>query len=75
MTGFEDEYSLYFKGQAFEKLAFIEVRLFGSAPKAAMEKLTGELCNIYHDVLDIPGDHIYVTYEEVENWGWNGGNF
>lgn len=75
MLGFEDNYSLYFKGQANEKLAFIEVKIFGSAEKAAYNKLTAAICNIYKDVLGIEADHIYVKYEEVHNWGWNGGNF
>ena len=24
--------------------------------------------------LGIPADHIYVTYQEIADWGWNGGN-
>lgn len=75
MVGFEDGYRLYFKGQAYEKLAFIEVKIFGSSPRSALEMLTTEICRIFGQVLDIPADHIYVKYEEVENWGWNGGNF
>ena len=42
---------------------------------AAFSKLTGEICNIFNDVLGITPDHIYVKYQAVSNWGWNGGNF
>jgi phenylpyruvate tautomerase PptA (4-oxalocrotonate tautomerase family) len=75
MIGFDDNYSLYFKGQPFEKIAYIEVKTFGSASKEAYSMLTNKICNIYNEVLGIPKDRIYVKYEEVSNWGWNGENF
>lgn len=75
MIGFEDEYSLYFKGEASERIAFVEVKLFGSANKAAYDKLTSAICDIFNEVLSIPKDKIYVKYEEVSTWGWNGRNF
>lgn len=75
MVGFEDEYSLYFKGQEYEKIAFVEVKIFGKADRAAYDKLTAAICEIYDEVLQIPSDKVYVTYQEVQHWGWNGMNF
>ncbi|AQS07679.1 MULTISPECIES: phenylpyruvate tautomerase MIF-related protein [Clostridium] len=75
MVGFEDNYSLYFGGEKLEKGAFIEVKIFGKSSKDAYDALTAEICNIYEKELDIPQDKIYVKYEEVANWGWNGKNF
>ena len=75
MVGFEDNYKLYFAGEKLEKGAFIEVKLFGKASSEAYEKLTVEICKIYEEELNIPKDKIYVKYEEVSNWGWNGFNF
>ena len=75
MVGFEDEYSLYLGGEKLEKGAFIEVKVFGKASKEAFSALTKEICSIYEEELQIPQDKIYVKYEEVENWGWNGSNF
>lgn len=75
MLGFEDEYSLYFAGEKLEKGAFIEVKIFGKANKESYDKLTAEICNIYEEELGIPQHRIYVKYEEVSNWGWNGRNF
>lgn len=75
MVGFEDYYSLYFGGEKLEKGAFIEVKIFGKSSKDAYDALTAEICNIYEKELNIPQDKIYVKYEEVENWGWNGKNF
>lgn len=75
MIGFEDEYSLYFGGEKLEKGAFIEVKVFGKASEESFSMLTKAICNIYEEELQIPQNKIYVKYEEVENWGWNGSNF
>ncbi len=75
MVGFEPNCSLYFKGEKSEKIAFVEVSLFGSASRDACSKMTAEICGILGDVLGVPGDKVYVKYSPTDNWGWNGGNF
>lgn len=75
MTGFEDNYHLYFRGDNSEGAAFIEVKVYGSENPSAFSDLTGEITKIFGDVLGIAPDHIYVKYEAVSNWGWNGSNF
>ncbi len=75
MVGFEDNCSLYFKGKNDTKMAFVEVKLFGHASEHDYGQLTAEICNIHQEVLSIAQDKIYVKYEEVDHWGWNGGNF
>ncbi|SFR93757.1 phenylpyruvate tautomerase MIF-related protein [Anaeromicropila populeti] len=75
MLGFEDECKLYFKGDSSTRIAFVEVKIFGSASASAYDKLTEAICNIFNEELEIAKDKIYVKYEEVEHWGWNGANF
>ena len=75
MVGFEDEYTLYFKGNKCEKAAFVEVKIYGSASSQAYDRMTGEICRIYEEELGIPASQIYVTYQAIPDWGWNGGNF
>ena len=75
MVGFEPNCSLYFKGEKSEKIAFVEVSLFGNASRAAYDKMTAEICKILGDVLGVPADKVYVKYSPTDNWGWNGGNF
>lgn len=75
MVGFEDEYTLYFKGNKCEKAAFVEVKIYGSANSQAYDQMTGEICRIYEEELGIPAANIYVTYQAVPDWGWNGRNF
>lgn len=75
MVGFCDGYDLYFGGQKKEKCAYVAVSLFGGASPAEYEKMTGEVCNILSRELDIPGDAVYVTYQGIADWGWNGSDF
>jgi phenylpyruvate tautomerase PptA (4-oxalocrotonate tautomerase family) len=75
MVGIQDNYELYFQGNQNGPTAFVEVRIFGHASPADYDRMTAALCKIYENELGIPKDRIYVTYQEVEHWGWNGGNF
>ena len=74
MTGFEPEYHLYFRGADSTPTAFVEVKIFGRENKDAFSALTSEICAMFHDVLDIPADHIYIKYETVADLSWNGSN-
>ncbi|MCM1498704.1 MAG: phenylpyruvate tautomerase MIF-related protein [Clostridium sp.] len=74
MTGFQDNYHLYFRGDNSQPTAFIEVKVFGGNNPAAFEAMTAEICKIFNDVLGVAMDHIYIKYEAVSEWGWNGGN-
>lgn len=75
MTGFQDNYHLYFRGDNSQPTAFIEVKVFGKENPSAFNALTAEITKIFINVLNIAPDHIYIKYEAVSNWGWNGGNF
>ena len=43
-------------------------------PRLDWLALTEALTDILREELDIDSDRIYVTYEEIGFWGWNGGN-
>lgn len=74
MLSFRDNVSMYFKGED-EPCAICQVKLFGQADEAAYEALTGALTDILSQELGVDPDRVYVTYEEIGVWGWNGGNF
>ena len=76
MLGFEDEYTLYFKGAKCEKAAFVEVKVFGSplSSSTPFDNMTSEICRVYEEELGIPAASIYITYQMIEDWGWNGRN-
>ena len=75
MLGFQDKYPLYFKGKKLDYGAFVEVKLFGAVAEDYLKQVTSEICNLYSKKLNIPSKSIYVKFEEVDNWGWNGNNF
>lgn len=75
MLSFSDGVKMYFGGDDSADTAFIEVKIFGTADKKDYDALTKRITEIYSSVLSIPGDRIYVKYEECFNWGWNGANF
>ena len=75
MVSFEDNCRMYFKGSDANPLAFVEVKVFGKINPAAADSLTAKICDIFDEVLGIAPSGVYVKYEEVSMWGWNGGNF
>lgn len=75
MVGIADGYDLYFAGKKLEKGAYVAVNLFGRPSSSDCEKMTAAVCNLLSDELGIEGSKVYVTYQGIGDWGWNGGNF
>ncbi|MBR4711553.1 MAG: hypothetical protein IKP10_05925 [Clostridia bacterium] len=75
MVGIEDACDLWLGGKKLEKGAYVAVSLYGTAPKEAYDRMTGQICGLFADRLGIPADAVYVTYHPVSDWGWNGQNF
>lgn len=75
MLSFRDDVKMYFKGDDSLDTAYIEISIFGSAPKDAYDRVTAKICQLYENKLGIPGNRIYVKYEESDKWGWNESNF
>jgi phenylpyruvate tautomerase PptA (4-oxalocrotonate tautomerase family) len=75
MVGIDDAYDLWLGGKKLEKGAYVSVSLYGNAPAASYDKLTGQICALFESKLGIPGNAVYVTYHPVTDWGWNGSNF
>ena len=75
MLSFEDNMSMYFKGDNSAEYAYLEVSIFGSTSDAAYDRLTAALSEIINEELGIDRSNIYIKYEEADHWGWNGNNF
>ena len=75
MLEFEENCRLYFRGESNQPMAYVEVKLLGKAGGDAYEKMTAEITRLLSGALSIQADQIYVAYEELEHWGWNGSNF
>ena len=72
MVEIQDDRRLYFGGRNDRPIAFFDVALLHSAPRASYEKLTARLCDIAKDVMDVDGYNVYVKFEETESWGYDG---
>ncbi len=75
MIGIEDNYDLYMAGNKLDKGAYVAVSLLGKASKSAYDEMTARICELYERELGIPGKSVYVSYHEINDWGWNGKNF
>lgn len=74
MIEFADQCDMYFRGSRETPLAYIEVKAFGTISEDTAQKLTERISEIYETQLKIKKDGIYIKYEEVSKWGWNGNN-
>jgi len=75
MTNIEDEKSLYMGGEKVEKGAYIVVKCLGSIAKPSCQAATKEICATLINDYGLNGSNIYVTYNPVNLWGWNGSMF
>jgi hypothetical protein len=75
MVGINDGYKLYFGGKEIKNGAYVQVNVMGSVKPDNAEKMTKAVCDILSNNFGIAGNDVYVTYQGIENWGWNGGNF
>ncbi len=74
MISFSDSQRIWFAGDD-APAAMIEVEIFGSVSDSTYDALTAELTEIVSKHLAIAPSKIYVKYEEISQWGWNGNNF
>ena len=75
MIHFEDDCRLWFRGYNNFPIAMVEIKLFGGADEATCSCMTGLVCKIFEEELNISPDHVYVKYEFCDRWGWNRENF
>jgi len=75
MLAFEDNARLYFGGQNDKPLAYVEVNCLGKSTRGAYCDLTAAICSMLKDELDVDPTGVYVKYDELTHWGWNGTNF
>ncbi len=75
MVAIEDEIKMWFRGDASQDSAFVDVCLLGKVDKKGAENMTEEICNVLERELGISPERVYVKYSGYENWGWNKGNF
>jgi len=73
MVEFVPECNLYFRGSNENLIAYVDVKILGKSTE--YNTMTAAITEIINSELGIAPDHIYVSYGEFDNWGWNGSNF
>lgn len=73
MLSFQDDVHMFFRGED-EPCAICQVKLFGAAEEEDYANLTEALTDILSEELELDPARVYITYEEIGVWGWNGGN-
>lgn len=63
--------SMYLAGQA-QALAFLDVRLYGSASFEVKKAFTEEMFSFISSVIDVPSTNMYLTFSELEHIGVRG---
>ena len=75
MVKLDGECKMFLAGDNQDDVAMVEIDIFGSATDAAYDALTARITDIINEEINIPKDRIYVKYEEIDTWGYNGANF
>lgn len=71
MVKIQDNCNLYFKGDD-SPAAMCSVSIFGNASSEYCELLTKEICSILEREAGIPQSRIYVKFQFLDTWGYNG---
>lgn len=72
MVDISDGHTLYLDGKAIDNGAYVDIRLYGTAPFAAKSELTDAVYKLLNDVAGIKHTDAYVTYSEFNTWGISG---
>ncbi len=74
MIQFEPQAHLWFGGSDAPALIAV-VSVFRASSNEAYQAFTAEACRIFTQYLAVPGDRIYIKFDETLHWGRNGSNF
>lgn len=74
MVNIDDNQDLYFQGKKLNA-AYVEIKMYGNAPKNKLNELTSKITTYLSNNLDILPSRIYVSYFQTSDWGWSGNNF
>lgn len=75
MLHFQDTCDMYFGGDNDDKIAMIEVKMFGMPDKSHCDEATRVFTEILSNRLAIDPMNIYIKYEDSQFWGMGGKNF
>ena len=75
LLGFEDNCRLWLRGDDSEPIAYIEANIFGNEGHFGNDAFTSEVTMMFHEVLGIAPENVYINYADIPDWGAGGVNF
>jgi len=72
MINISDGNTMYFGGEAMENCAYIDIRLYGSAPFQSKSELTESVYKMLKDIVGLTENQIYISFSEHSTWGTMG---
>lgn len=72
MIDIVDEKRIFFGGDAQEKCAYVDVKLYGKFDLKVKADFTQGMFEVFNGVLDISKNHMFLTISEFDTWGTNG---
>jgi len=75
MVQVTDQSAMCFAGDSSLPAAAVVLKTFGLLEDKYYDLLTGEICSRIGSLLGVDPKRLYVTYEPITHWGWDGANF
>ena len=72
MVNVEPEADLWLAGEKLTHGAYVGVALMGELQNADCDAFTAKVCEIFKQELGIDGAKVYVTFQTINQWGWDG---
>lgn len=63
---FEDSCKIYLRGEKIEKIAYIEVEIFGNENHIGYKNFAEDVTKIFNYILKIPTQNIYIKFEDIK---------
>ena len=71
LCGIEGNFSLFLRGDNTEPIGYIEASIFGNENHFGYKEFTAEVTIIFHEVLGIDPDKIYIKYQDIRGNCYN----
>ena len=72
---FEENQKIYLRGEKTEKVAYIEVEVFGNKNHTGYKNFSHDVTIIFNEILQIPPQNIYIKFEDITAFGVSGNYF
>lgn len=72
MLSLKDDVFMVFGERESKDCLQMHILLYGKAALGEKAKVTADACKLFERVLGVKADGVYVTFQELDNWGAKG---